>query len=249
MLVILILKLTVVSFFIMTSRILYVVSFALYYKNILERMKVRNMQSTNKNKTTKEKIFYAAVELFAAKGYNAVSIREITNKVGIKESSLYNHFRSKESLLDEIFDYFQGRMEEIQPSNEVIDYQMSILSPEMFFQQIVFEFDKKIDDTMDNIFRIIFMEQFRNERARKFVVEDLLKKQEEFYFNVFQKMMDRNIIPRRDAKKMASTMNHGFFSISLEYNLTKLEKRDLKPVFKKMIDHIQIVLAKDIDKD
>ena len=207
------------------------------------------MKSINKNKTTKEKIFFVAVELFAAKGYNAVSIREITKKVGIKESSLYNHFRSKESLLDEIFNYFQTRMEEIPPSNELIDYQISILSPEMFFQQIAFEFDRQIDDIMDNIFRIIFMEQFRNERARKFVIERLLKKQEEFYFNILKKMMDRNIIPKRNAKKLASAMSYGVFSISLEYNLKKLEKRDIKPVFKKMIDHYKVVLGENINQD
>ncbi len=196
-------------------------------------------------KTTKEKILDAAVELFAAKGYNAVSIREITRKVGIKESSLYNHYKSKESLLDDIFNYFHSRMEKISPSNEMIDDQLSILSPEMFFQQIVFEFGRQIDDTMDNIFRIIFMEQFRNVRARKFVVEDLLKKQEELYYRVLQKMMDQNIIPKRNAKKMAAAMSYGLFSISLEYNLAKIENHDTKPIYKKMIEHIQVILGEE----
>lgn len=201
-----------------------------------------------KNKTTKEKIFDAAVELFAAKGYNAVSIREITGKVGIKESSLYNHYKNKESILDEIFNYFQSRMEKISPSDELIDYQLSRLSPKMFFQQVIFEFDRQIDVTMDNIFRIIFMEQFRNERARKFVVEDLFKKQEEFYYKVFQKMMDQNTIRESNAKKMASAINYGLFSISLEYNLAKLEKRDTKPIYRKMLEHIQIILDEDMYK-
>jgi AcrR family transcriptional regulator len=52
--------------------------------------------------TTKEKILYEALELFSVKGYDAVSLRDIAARVGIKESSLYNHFSSKRAIFDGI---------------------------------------------------------------------------------------------------------------------------------------------------
>ena len=48
----------------------------------------------------KEKIFHVSIDLFSKYGYDGVSIRKIASEVGIKESSIYNHYKSKESILD-----------------------------------------------------------------------------------------------------------------------------------------------------
>ena len=46
--------------------------------------------------TTKEKIVETALELFSQRGYGGVSIRDIAREVGIRESSIYNHFPGKQ---------------------------------------------------------------------------------------------------------------------------------------------------------
>ena len=46
--------------------------------------------------TTKEKITEAALTLFAEKGYKGTSVKNIADAVGIKDASLYNHFKSKQ---------------------------------------------------------------------------------------------------------------------------------------------------------
>nr|WP_285757304.1 TetR/AcrR family transcriptional regulator [Nocardiopsis ansamitocini] len=43
-----------------------------------------------------------AAELFARKGFQATTVREIADKAGILSGSLYHHFDSKESIVDEI---------------------------------------------------------------------------------------------------------------------------------------------------
>lgn len=53
--------------------------------------------------TTREKIIYHALKLFAAKGYDGVSMREIAAAVGIQGASLYNHFKGKEDIFNAIF--------------------------------------------------------------------------------------------------------------------------------------------------
>ena len=61
---------------------------------------LKSQPITNSNK---EKILNTAIDLFSNKGFNAVSVRDITRGVEIKESSLYNHFKSKDEILETIF--------------------------------------------------------------------------------------------------------------------------------------------------
>lgn len=51
---------------------------------------------------TKQKIQQTALELFSKKGYHAVSIRDICKVVGIKESTVYYHFKNKKDILDSL---------------------------------------------------------------------------------------------------------------------------------------------------
>lgn len=49
-------------------------------------------------KSTAEKVLDAAEDLFAEKGYDATSLGDVADKVGIRSPSLYNHFRNKQAL-------------------------------------------------------------------------------------------------------------------------------------------------------
>ena len=53
---------------------------------------------------TKSEIQSAALELFSAQGYEATSISQIAQAVGIRKASLYSHFESKQAILDAIID-------------------------------------------------------------------------------------------------------------------------------------------------
>jgi len=54
---------------------------------------------------TKERIIETALELFSQRGYDGVSVREIARAVGIRESSIYNHFENKRAIFDGIVDF------------------------------------------------------------------------------------------------------------------------------------------------
>ncbi|MGW4468490.1 TetR/AcrR family transcriptional regulator [Nonomuraea sp. NPDC004354] len=47
-----------------------------------------------------------AAEIFARKGFQATTVREIANEAGILSGSLYHHFDSKETIVDEVLSTF-----------------------------------------------------------------------------------------------------------------------------------------------
>lgn len=49
---------------------------------------------------TKQEILDAALELFSVQGYEATSISQLAEAVGIRKASLYSHFESKQAILD-----------------------------------------------------------------------------------------------------------------------------------------------------
>ena len=66
---------------------------------------------------SKNKIFNAAIELFAEKGFNATSINDIAKKAEVSKGLLYHYFKSKFGLLDEIV---LGAFEEIDLLTETL---------------------------------------------------------------------------------------------------------------------------------
>ncbi|MFG2141225.1 TetR/AcrR family transcriptional regulator [Streptomyces sp. NPDC048650] len=69
---------------------------------------------TAKKKTTtanasperRRELLAIAAEVFAAQGYNATTVRRIADEAGMLAGSLYYHFDSKESMVDEILATF-----------------------------------------------------------------------------------------------------------------------------------------------
>ncbi|HEV2783397.1 MAG TPA: TetR/AcrR family transcriptional regulator [Actinophytocola sp.] len=65
----------------------------------------------------RDELLDLAARLFAERGFRATTVRDIADAAGILSGSLYHHFDSKESMVDEILTRFQeelfGRYEEI----------------------------------------------------------------------------------------------------------------------------------------
>ena len=49
---------------------------------------------------TKQEILEASLDLFSVQGFEATSISQIADAVGIRKASLYSHFESKQEILD-----------------------------------------------------------------------------------------------------------------------------------------------------
>src|SRR5512147_121731 len=69
-------------------------------------------------------ILQHALELFAARGYDAVGVQEIVEAAGITKPTLYHYFGSKRGLLDALLmAYFEPLVEMIR---QATDYQCDL---------------------------------------------------------------------------------------------------------------------------
>jgi AcrR family transcriptional regulator len=72
--------------------------------------------------TRRTQLLAIAAQLFADKGFRNTTVRDIADAAGILSGSLYHHFDSKESMVDEILSTFQeelfGQYDEILASSD-----------------------------------------------------------------------------------------------------------------------------------
>lgn len=74
--------------------------------------------------TTEARILEIASRLFYERGYKATTVRALAKEVGIKESSVYNHFASKQDILvriclDGMAEFHYGALERLEGVDDV----------------------------------------------------------------------------------------------------------------------------------
>jgi AcrR family transcriptional regulator len=61
-------------------------------------------------RSRRDELLAIAAELFAQRGFKNTTVRDIADAAGILSGSLYHHFDSKESMVDEILSTFQTEL-------------------------------------------------------------------------------------------------------------------------------------------
>src|SRR4051812_17476746 len=62
---------------------------------------------------TRVRALSTALELFSRDGYDAVSMREIAEELGVTKAALYHHFTSKEEIARELVGGYLAAVDEI----------------------------------------------------------------------------------------------------------------------------------------
>ncbi|MDD3224890.1 MAG: TetR/AcrR family transcriptional regulator [Clostridium sp.] len=199
------------------------------------------MHSSETKKSTKQEIFETSVKLFSKEGYNGVSMREIAKEVGIKESSIYNHYKNKEEILSSLFDYFAENLTAYRPNEEEIEKMLDYMSVEDVFKQLIISFGKSLNGTLDAIARIIYTEQFRNEKAKKLMLENMILEPSRFITKVLKVMSRKKLIKNINMELIADEYNYGLLALTFEYAHAVNNGEDTAPVIKKMFKHVSFI--------
>jgi len=202
----------------------------------------KNKVKRSRGEETKQRILDEAIELISQKGYKGVSIRELARSVGIKESSIYNHYGSKDEILTVILNLFTSEMEGTVLTEETIEERISAISPEEFWRVGTSKFMEATEDPrMEKISLIVFQEMFRDMRARDIALREFFSRQQELVELIFTKMKDRGIIGQVDTNALANAYSYPMLALRFEFNLLKFWGMDTGSVEEKMINHIQFI--------
>lgn len=127
--------------------------------------------------TRKKEIIMATLELAANKGLGNVSMNMIADKVGIKKPSLYNHFASKEELVETMYQFLR---EEAKKNANVgaIDYTVIFAGKsalEILRMMVGGYFHMNQQEHMLNFYKVIYSERNIQPMAAKILAEETEK--------------------------------------------------------------------------
>ncbi len=179
---------------------------------------------------TKETILFNALEMFARTGYNTVSIRDIAGTVGIKESSIYYHFRNKQDILDSIMERYEAHIKGLTDILNAAVTDMDGTGPLTFQAMKEFFFEKYLFDPFCNqVMRLMMIEQFHNETIRALYNRYLFELPEKIQTEAFRMVSRSGIMSENDALRISrmffSVMTTLTFRYLLNGELTEAKKK------------------------
>lgn len=170
--------------------------------------------------TTKERIIETALDLFSRRGYDGASVREIARAVGIRESSIYNHFPSKRSIFDGIVDfcvqqseaYFRQSGLPFHPGDGASVYEGVGL--ERLLELIERTFRFFFDDPHNARFRrLLLLSQYTDPRCRDIYRQLYRDKCIQVQAHIFSALMDAGEIRREDPAAVAAEFHGPVFML------------------------------------
>lgn len=164
-----------------------------------------------KQDDTKQRILDKALELFAAKGYDAVSVAEIAQAVGIKAPSLYSHYPSKQAIFDAIVaetaQHYEKDTGKI--AVHVQDAQQDIGTFTAIDEDALLEKVRQIflyslhDETVSRFRRMMTLEQFRSPALAAMYSTRYVDRMVAYHAALFRRLMAVGQLRQQDAEALA----------------------------------------------
>ena len=166
---------------------------------------------------TKNKILDVSIELFSEYGYDGVSIRRIASEVGIRESSIYNHYPNKQSILKAILDYYVEEMvsDEIPIEEASLNLDMGF---DYFYKAGCDAFLTKLkEDKMMKITRLFFIESYHNDEVKTFLKDAIIEAPIYGWMDLFNLMKEKKLI-KSDCDVRQLSESFFYYGMFLLYN-------------------------------
>ena len=189
---------------------------------------------------TKAQILEKSLNLFSLTGYDGTSIRHIANEVGIRESAIYNHYKSKEEILKAIVNKFKSNAA---GANILSEEMIDILDrPPLFMKKFCANLLKQWNtDEEKKFFRLLLMEQFREIEGIKLSITDYFNESRSIWEMIFGQMIKHGFIAKGDPKIIASEFIAPLYFIRMEY-LVSDKKDGLKKAMNRVNEHVEFFL-------
>lgn len=206
--------------------------------------------------STKEKILREALNLFSVRGYDAVSLRDIAAAVGIKESSLYNHFQNKQDIFDSIVAWCLARENEFFHDAHLVGddrvFQADEASVNMYGHMTEDQFVETSGQVFEAVFadeiavklkRMLTIEQYRGEKQAELFRAVSFERSLAFQTQLFQAMIGAGFFKKADPAMMALEFYAPVFLIFYKFDRDAGDVAKAKELFMCHVRHFSRTYA------
>lgn len=166
--------------------------------------------------STRDRILTEALSLFAQSGYGGASMRELARRVGIRESSLYNHFPGKAAILEAIVNEHgpassASRLE--QPR-----YRQLSRQPAAFCRQYALDLVTQWADPREHQFqKVITAERNRVPGIRAKFADQFYSREQRLMTDYFRGFTLAGLVKTSDPREAGRLLAAGLIYIRLEH--------------------------------
>nr|WP_320024243.1 TetR/AcrR family transcriptional regulator [uncultured Acetobacterium sp.] len=177
-------------------------------------------------RNTREIILEEALNLFSVKGYESVTVKEIANAVGIKDSSLYKHFGSKQDIYDTLLEWMDQKFEETVtfyrlPQGEIESVAREYGRNDLVWLkkacEAVFLFFLK-DPQASKFRRMLTIEQYKNSDAAKTLSSWFFDDAIKFQTDLFSEMIRQGTFRKGPPAIIALQFYGPFYTLLCQYD-------------------------------
>ena len=159
---------------------------------------------------TRKEILEASLELFSVQGFEATSISQIADAVGIRKASLYSHFESKQAILDallkEVLEQYAARSVFARADWEK-DADALPATPDAAVQMILGQLRYILHDpTISRARKMLVIEQFRNPELAKLQTAQNYTDVLQYFTGLIQCLIRRGVLAEDDPQIMAAQL-------------------------------------------
>ena len=161
--------------------------------------------------STREKILLAALRLFSRRGYDAVSVEQIAQAVGIRAPSLYKHFRGKQDIFDAIltetaqrYAAFTGEISVPAGTPQEDRQTFSRLTVDALVEKMRALVAYSLhDEFVSQLRRLLTLEQFRSPELSALCSQRCVTQLHDYHTALFTRLMDAGFLRRGDPAVLA----------------------------------------------
>ncbi|WP_379394510.1 TetR/AcrR family transcriptional regulator [Paenibacillus lentus] len=190
---------------------------------------------------TKQKIIDEALSLFSVHGFSNVSVKEIAQAVGIRDSSIYKHFASKREIFDTIIDIASSQTKLIYEQIKMPD--INNFAPEYMsmpmdrLEQLCFEIFMFYlqNDIVSKFRKMLTIEQYGNTHASHLYHKIFIQEPLAHEADLFQKMIDAGVFKEGEPEEMALQFYGPLFLMLSRYDHQLPSEEEVKKLIRSHI--------------
>lgn len=188
-----------------------------------------------KTNNTKEQILEVSLKLFAENSFHGASIRDIAKQIGKRESSIYNHFSSKEEILNQIISNFSSRnFGPLIITDALINY---LAKPEKFFFMLSENLLQFWNSKSERMFIKVLLGSNNIEKViKKYTIENYLQDFRNLCEFIFNEMIKHNFINKLNVRTLSQEFISPLFLIEIEQILGMKQDKEVKSLLKNHVD-------------